>query len=502
MTQPEDSLLTLYETLHQADRELRQNAIAYYEPHSKQRNFHEAAAKIRILLAGNRAGKTTAGACEAIAHMLGERVWLPEGHEHRIVRLASGRPIPTPNVGTVLGESFKVAVDRVLWPTVNEWLPASVVKRIGKNQQAVVDTLELKNGSVIRFMAYNQAPKEFEGYKAHWSWYDEPPPRDIFVANERSLVDYGGRSWFTLTPIRMPWIWEDLISSPEEGLDVEVFRMTSWDNPHVSKEELRSYFSKIKDPAERHAREVGEFLHLQGRVFPEWEAKPPYWVSTIKPRDEWVKIMGIDPHPRKPVACVWAAISPDSDIWYVYREMYDPELRTIGDVCEAIHEREKGERVKFRIIDPSAQENERTSDSSVYEQFLAELCPDPRDPGIELAQKSDKDGRRKLLRGMLEVDPIFGSPELVVMDSCLRLRHEFLNHIWDDWAPGSRDSHDEKQEVKKKDDDLLDALMYLRQYGGRAVDFEPKLWTREKTRERYREDTRRLMKPYIKGRSW
>ena len=501
MRTEEEELLELYTSLHQADRELRHNAIAYYEPHPTQLKFHSSAARIRILLGGNRSGKSTAGACEAIAHALGVRPWLNDGHPQHTVRLASGRAIPVPNIGTVLGESYKVAVDRVLWPTLSEWLPPDYVKRVGKNQQAVVDTVELRNGSMIRFMAYNQAPKEFEGYKAHWSWYDEPPPRDIFVANERSLVDYGGRSWFTLTPIRMPWIWEDLISPEDDDLDCEVFRMTSWDNPHVTEKELKAYFSKIKDPAERHAREVGEFLHLQGRVFPEWEPKAPYWVPAVKPKDEWVRIMGIDPHPRKPVACVWVAVSPDSDIWYVYRELYTQELRSISDVCAHIHELEKGEKVKFRIIDPSSQENERTSDSSVYEQFLDELCPHPEDPGIELARKSDKDGRRRLIRGMLEVDPIFKSPELVVMDNCPRLRHEFMNHVWDDWAPGSRDSHDEKQEVKKKDDDLLDALMYLRQYGGRAVDFEPKLWNRERNRERYQESGR-VMKPYIPGRSF
>jgi len=466
----EKELTSLYTELDDYERHRKQSPISFYTPNDVgQDPFHRSKARIRALLGGNRSGKSTGGAAEAVAHALGYRPWLPQDDPDYIVLNAEGDPITVPNTGTVLGESYKISVERVLWPTLNEWLPKNVIKKINRNQQAVVDKVTFTNGSVIQFMTYNQHPKEFEGFKAHWSWYDEPPPRPIFIANERSLVDYAGRSWFTLTPIRQPWIWEDIVSRQGEDSNIEVFRMSSWDNPYISRGSLESYFDSIKDPDERRARELGEFLHLQGRVFGMWEPRKPYYVPHFQPKHDWVRVCAIDPHPRKPIAVLWAAISPHSGFWYVYRELYDEKIRSISACARAIKELERGEKVSFRIIDPSSQENERTSDSSVYEQFIDNdiLC--------ELANRTDKDGRIRILGDMLTIDETYGRPPLVVMDSCPRLRYELMNYVWDDWSLAVRDAKDPKPEVVKKDDDLLDGLMYLLQFGTEAADFEPQV---------------------------
>jgi phage terminase large subunit-like protein len=475
----ESQLVDLFQELSTYEETRKQSPISFYEPHDLgQTPFHRSVARIRALLGGNRSGKSTAGAVEAISHSLGFRPWLRADDPDYFVVNAEGDQISVPNVGTVLGESFKISVERVLWPTMYEWLPRSLVKKINRNQQAVVDKVTFINGSVIQFMTYNQHPKEFEGFKANWTWYDEPPPRPIFIANERSLVDYAGRSWFTLTPIRQPWIWEDIVSQEGENPDVECFKMSSWDNPHISRGSLESYFGSIKDADERRARELGEFLHLQGRVFPMWEPRKPYFIPHEPPKRDWVRVCAIDPHPRKPVAVVWAAISPDSGFWYVYRELYDDSLRSIKQVSNRIHEMERGEKISLRIIDPSARENERTSDASVYEQFM------DYDIFCELAQRYDKDGRIRLMRDMLTIDEVYQRPPMVIMDSCRRLRHEMMNYVWDDWTLAVRDSKDPKPEVVKKDDDLIDGLMYLLQYGTEAADFDPQVRSRDHFRSK------------------
>jgi phage terminase large subunit-like protein len=465
-------LEALYRDIEGYENYRRSSPISFYLPNdSGQEPFHRSPARIRILLGGNRGGKTTAGGCEAIAHSLGFRPWLEESDPFYRVLNAEGDPIAVPNVGTVLGESYKVSIERAIWPTLSEWLPPGLISKIGRSQQGAVDKIVYSNGSSVNFMTYNQNPKEFEAFKAHWSWYDEPPPHPIFVANERSLVDYSGRSWFTLTPVRQPWIWEDLVGNADESDTVDVFTMSAWDNPHVPRASLEHYFSSIKDPDERRSRELGVFLHLQGRVFPMWEARPPYYVPYFEPKRDWVRVCGIDPHPRKPVAVLWAAISPVSDFWYVYRELYDDTLGSVKKVTSRIHELERGEGRKdpFRIIDPSALENELTSESSVYEQFANE------DIFCELAGRWDKDGRIRLTRDMFAIDPVYKRPRIVVMDSCRRLKFELMNYIYDDWAARLRDEKDPKPEVVKKDDDLIDCLMYLVQYGQDARDFSPEL---------------------------
>ena len=451
--------------------------ISFYEPHPGQAPFHISPAGTRILEGGNRGGKTTAGATEAVANTLGYRPWLsPEDPDYRVVN-GVGEPIDCPNTGIIAAESFNVAIqENILETLINgqkHWMPDGLVGKTSKNQSGVISRIELANGSVIRLMAYNQDPKEYEATKYHWIWYDEPPPNSIYVASQRGLVDYSGRTWFTMTPLKEPWIYNDLVAQVGVDPDIDHFNFPSDTNPYVPKEALDKYFSKIKDPAMREARRSGKPLHLQGLVFPEWASRKPYWVPFFQPPKEWVRIMGIDPHPRKPVAVLWIAISPDSDIWYCYRELWDPDLKKVEFIAKEIEMLEAFERIDYRVIDPSARENERTSDTSVYEQFEELLCTEDGD-SLELADRHDKLGRIELTHGMLDTNNTHQVPQLVVMDSCRMVRQNFMNHIWEDWAIAStRQDRDPKPEVRKKDDDFIDIIQYLRQYGSTARDFRP-----------------------------
>jgi phage terminase large subunit-like protein len=412
------------------------------------------------------------GAAEAVAHALGFRPWLPESDPEYIVRNAKGKPIKVPNVGIIAGESFNVAIQDTLVPTLKEWIPPSLIKREVNNQARVTARMELTNGSLIKFMAYNQDPKEFEGTKYHWIWYDEPPPRNIFTASQRGLVDFAGRTWFTMTPLKEPWIWSELTS--QAGINPDVFHVR-WDgkeNPHVDPDELEAYYRTLP-PEELEARKHGRPQHLSGLVFKEWKSEKPYFVEYFDPPHDWIRIMGIDPHPRKPIACLWVAISPHTDIWYVYRELYDPDLRTVHEVCNVIEHMEAFEQIHYRVSDNSARENEKTSDTSVYEQFMTRLCADDLAPGLDLPNKTDKMGRIAMIHQMLDTRNSFSCPQLVVMDRCRRVRHEFMNYVWQDWAISrDRSERDPKPEVRKKDDDMLDILMYLRQHGVNASDFQ------------------------------
>ena len=54
-------------------RRRTENALAYYRPYAKQREFHAAGAgaRERLLMAGNQLGKTLAGGLEAAKHATG-----------------------------------------------------------------------------------------------------------------------------------------------------------------------------------------------------------------------------------------------------------------------------------------------------------------------------------------------------------------------------------------------------------------------------------------------
>ena len=68
-------------------------------------------------------------------------------------------------------------------------------------------------GSTIYIRSYVERPDSFEGIDydgfVHW---DEPPPLGVFKAVERGKVVSNAASWFTMTPLKEPWVLSMLSS--------------------------------------------------------------------------------------------------------------------------------------------------------------------------------------------------------------------------------------------------------------------------------------------------
>ena len=73
---------------------LQRFGLLRYQPHDKQHEFHsKGECKLRAVFAGNRFGKTTLGAAEDCAWLLGYRPWYPEGSPFRFSGIPRGRKI-------------------------------------------------------------------------------------------------------------------------------------------------------------------------------------------------------------------------------------------------------------------------------------------------------------------------------------------------------------------------------------------------------------------------
>ena len=471
------------------------NRLLYYKPHPKQQAFHYADTNTgRVVFGGNRSGKTTAGATESIAHAWGYRPWLPEGHPHRIVRLADGQPIPVPNVGRIICEDFETTMMQIIWPKLEEWIPADVLARctFRRNPRGVPMRLTFPKelgGSSIYFMSYDQNVRKFEGQAHHWFWPDEPCPQAIFSGLRRGLIDYNGHYWMTMTPLAEPWINTTLMSRanvPGSG----IFGY-SWDMEDNCKQhsggtlDHAAIESALEDfePEEREARRTGQPLHLVGRVFKDWRAYPPLWVEPFDIPKDWPRVCVIDPHDKKPVAVLWAAISPDG-IWIIYRDLFDPELYTVRDVAremrrqEGWHEQEdpsvlasqaaprtsfrfvpgQSEEVCFYIIDTSANTTQRTSGKTIKQEFA--------EHGIHCADavKQNKSAGINAIKQAIRARNKWDEPGLITFNTCWHVKQNFENYVWPR-PTGIRTSNQvaEKQEPVKKNDDFLDCIRYLYQ---------------------------------------
>lgn len=480
-----ERLKDLYVRVRQLKEAVNASKIRYYRPIGQQPEFHAAdQSEVRLVLGGNRSGKTTAGTVEAVSHALGERLWLPEDHVDRRVRLCNGDPIPVPNVGRIAVENFEINVVQTIHPKMLEWTPKGEIVNIQKNQRGVPVRYDFKNGSVIHVMSYEQDDEAFEGPNGHWAWCDEPAPQRKFNGLRRGLVDFDGHIWMTMTPLSEPWINEVLHSKANvRGSHVRSFNFDIWDNcvdngGYLSRRAITSFLEDLP-PAERAAREHGRFLHLAGLVFPEWQAKPPYWVDPFDIPPHWPRVTVIDPHPRKPIAVMWAAVSPDN-VWHVYRELYSNDLTTVDDVSYTMHEAEgwkfagmrynhtldrpipvwretaDTEHIALRIEDNSANEQERTSGLTVAETFaaLGIYCVD--------AYKRNRDSGLNAIRTALKVKFEWQSPGIIIFNTCSTVKQNFENYVWDRWGTSRQAAlKGEKQDVVKSNDDFLDCIRYI-----------------------------------------
>ena len=459
----------------------RDYGCVFYRPIGNQGKFHAAQEMVRLVLGSNRSGKTASGTVEAIAHALGYRPWLSEDDPQYLVRLPNGDPIPVPNVGRVIAENFAVSIQQTIVPSFQEW-GRKLITHVKRDQRQVPVRLTLYNGSIIYLMSYDQDDMVFEGTKGHWAWFDEPPPYAKYIAVKRGLVDYGGRLWMTMTPISQPWINDVIVQRADDpDASVALFKYSIYDNArskggYLPDEAIKEFLADVREE-ELEARLHGNFLHLAGRVFKEWDPMAPFFQS-IRDRAKGLPVVCIiDPHPRKPIAVTWIAVTPDNQ-FLVYRDLFDKSLITVSDVARRMRELEgwetettfdgkwrakrgpRADLVALYIIDTSANQHERTSGTNIKKDFAKYgiHCVDAVKLNIESGINS--------IHEALKVRGEWGEPGLIVDVNCRHVKNDFMFYCYDEWRTSrDRDLKEQKQEPRKLHDDFIACIRYAYQKG-------------------------------------
>jgi len=454
-----------------------QKLVAFRPIHctDQTRFYAEQTKRIRVVLGGNRTGKTTIGHNEAVAHSLGYRPWYPQGHPLRIVRLTNGNPIPVPNVGRIVAQNYTQAIVQTIMKKFEEWAPKNEIKSIKNNSRGVPVQITWKNDSVIHLMTDDQDDMAFEGPWGHWFWIDEPCGYRKFTGLSRGLVDYDGHGWMTMTPLTQPWINDILVSrAGDKDSGIAVYKLSIWDNcvengGYLTRQAIEAFLSDIRED-EFEARTHGNFLHLAGLVYKQWEPRPPFYIDPHEIPDSWPRVCVLDPHPRKPLAMLWAACSP-SDGWKVYRTIFSPSIKTIADAAQRIMYEEKwesprnpgpgSEPVVLRIIDWSAEANEPTSGLSIRKMFT-QISPFLHHVK---ANKANAQAGYDAIHEALKIHNEWSEPRLQVFNNCRELKHDFMNFCFDEWGTSrQRDRMGEKQGYMKTNDDFIDCVRYIFQH--------------------------------------
>lgn len=430
-------------------------SIRYYNPHLKQQDFHGDSNRIRLILGGNRSGKTKSSTNESVSLALGYRPWLPEDHMKRNI------DIRVPNKGLIVGESFGEQIKKVLVPNLigdsERGLPGSIPTELldykKKNQQGIVTYIRLKNGSSIDLQSYDQDVSLFESTDYDWAYFDEPPPRPVWIAVQRGLTDRRGKCWFAMTPLKEPWIYDELFTRD----DISTFVFDIQDNVGFGlTQEAVDEFSLSLTEEEKEARLRGRFFHLSGLVYKLYGS-----INRIRRQPiqrHWGVWMHIDSHPRTPHHAVWVAVLPDGKKFVCGELANSNPSNLVAPFAEAIKVYESeilgrpGDEV-VRLIEPgSSIPNPTKNGASIRDEFESNgiYCR----PGSK-----NRDAGILLMQNELQYSPEDGTyPNIFFFDDLEGIHREMTHYVWQDWNAKVASGRTEKQVPKDMNDHFIEGL--------------------------------------------
>ena len=426
-----------------------------------------------ILLGGNRSGKTEEGAQIAVASAEGKQslavqIWA------RLNRLDISELPDGP--GRVCCSSLTGNDSiRVQRKKVEKYLPPGTK---WKNQQGHGEaSAHLPGGGLLLFKSNDQGRRAFQGDNWDLFWADEEHDEAVVDEARMRLVDRSGRALFTMTPLKgQTWVWERFVDKPESGS--VVYALHSADNPHIPREYMEALLSKYGS-RQRAARSRGEFVALEGLVYPDWRRD----IHVISPFDipqSWDRYQAIDFGYTNPTAVLWGALDPDGRL-FIYREHYRARW-LIGQHAEAIMEAEACPRCWDADGFGPMEKAESWWEGAAERAEKCPACkgsdwPGRREPEPEVrwADPENVENRRTLhqdydLHTQMAIKDVLpgieavagrlvaqgdGRPRLYVFRSCPKLIREIGNYRW------KQRTADGKPKPIKQDDHAVDALRYM-----------------------------------------
>jgi phage terminase large subunit-like protein len=417
-----------------------------YKPHEKQLQFHQSEARKRLYIGGNRSGKTTGGIVEDLW-------WLTGTHPY----IKTPEP---PIRGRICAVDFTYGIAQIILPELARWLPPSQLKGgswfTAYSKQ--LQELTLENGSTVEFKSYDQDLDKFAGTSRHFIHCDEESPEAIYVENQARLIDTGGSTWFTMTPVEgMTWIYDELYEPGmrrENGIEVITVDMT--DNPHLNIVEVEQFLMGLSKD-EREARVHGKFVQLGGLIYKMFDPTPGGLHVTkapfVPPKD-WVWVASLDAGYNNPTAWLWHAISPDGQL-LTFQEHY-VSGQTVESHAARVHgiNKELGRAPDYYVGDPSIRNTDHITGTSVQQEYIKYGIP------VTLGNNDVAAGIERVANYMRPRNN--GRSNWHVTPNCVNLVKELTRYRWKTYANKKSQTQNNPYEIPhKKNDHAADSLRYF-----------------------------------------
>lgn len=279
-----------------------------------------------------------------------------------------------------------------------------------------------------------------------------------------TLTDYSAPAIFISTPRGYNHFF-DLYQMGQSGDgDYKSWRFTSYDNPHIPKEEIDNAKKELTEDT-FYQEYMADFRKYTGLVYKEFQRE----VHVIEPFDiseSWQIYRGIDFGSTNPTVVLWIAVDSDNN-WYVISEHYATG-ETIDFHAGLVNSNPWSSRVTSTFGDPSgAQWIQEFAQRGIY------ITPANKETGtafnswvrfgIEKVSEKLKrtPGHTVHIGERTSLDTGQGEPALFIFRSCENLIREFETYRWKEKSVTQAQDLNEPDVPEKANDHAMDALRYF-----------------------------------------
>ena len=405
-----------------------------------------------------------------------------------------------------------------LWPELQKWIPAEqlgpfkAVSLGGTKEPSwhLGPTVDLKCGSRIILLTYDQLPSVCCGIKANLVLANEQMPLAFFMElSQRGRTLEGIKFIMPYTPHSIPgrpesgansFLTDLWTGNDTRGHTVLRTRISVDDVPdHIySKEQKRKAFIEhVENPKktgnqaairEGMARYYGIAQQVSGLYYPEIDNAVHYvdWTYEDIKKKGWTHYRSVDYGYNNPTACAMWAVSPAGDM-FMYDEYYKTGMDAIQHAPAIVAACGNDRKLVKKMLDKAAGVNYDVYDEVEIRQKYARTYLDWHSfqtaggvgrpvsfffqiGGLKVVEstKIGQEHRAQNLRALLKIDPNrkhmitgnLGAPRIYFSRKCAKFRWEIERCVTDMRAFGN-ETHNIKETKRNKDDHLIDAVEYF-----------------------------------------
>lgn len=422
--------------------------------HDWQRTFFAAGAdhRERMVLAGNRTGKTLSSTYEVALHLTGLYPDWWEGVRFDFAPNVWALGVDAPQVKRVLQLELLGQLNENGFDSTG-WINNDLVRGFTRSQQipGLAGDVGIQHAtggqSLLSFKAYSQSNRgagttAFAGSSVDLILVDEQPSDQelhgqLVTRTMTGNKGKGGRIIYSMTP---ELGYTELIRQfVEDRKDHQHLTQVSWAQcPHLTPEIQEQILGSIPE-WQREMRKNGTPFMGSGRIYTVAEER-----ITVKPfeiPDWWTHLAAIDFGIAHPTAWGKLAYDPEHDVVYLTHVYRQPNQR-LSDVATYIRGASQG---FIPTVYPHDGDNrEKGSGKTLAEQY--------REAGVDMTLKFhnlDKNKTNYVEPGIQALDDRMQTDRFKVFSTCTEFFEEYRRY-----------HRDEKGQIVKKDDDVLDMTRY------------------------------------------